>query len=90
MSWMDTLSPAKRAKADELLDKPFGERARKYMGEDREFGAWLVLVDAIIMDKLGVSMFDLADRTWHDNFSDEMSPAEAAQAAIFDELGMES
>jgi hypothetical protein len=42
MTWFQNLNHQERQRAQELLDSPTGEQARRYAGtEDTDFAAWL-------------------------------------------------
>lgn len=46
------------------------------------FRIWETEVDKIILDIYGVGIDDLPDMLWHDWFTEDMTPEEAAHLAI--------
>jgi hypothetical protein len=57
-------------------------RVGEYDGGDDRFGLWLALVDARIVRRVGVGLFDLADWNMRDAYESGASPREAAQEAL--------
>ena len=52
-----------------------------------DFAAWLRAIDALILDALGVGLFDLPDVLLRDMFDDGMTSAEVAADMIDDAIG---
>ena len=46
---------------------------------------WMRAVDAAVIAKAGVSVYDLSDNLYADWFEDEMSPRKAANLALANE-----
>lgn len=54
------------------------------------FTQWLGKVDAIVSDKLGLSIHDMRDRNWRDAFDGGLSPEDAIEQELGDMDDMES
>ncbi|MEV6925502.1 hypothetical protein AB0M46_13530 [Dactylosporangium sp. NPDC051485] len=81
MSWIDTLTEDKQQQLFALLDSRGAEHL-KYADNDRKFAAWLYMADYGCRRRAGVSIFDLADFCWRDQYDDEADPREALRAAL--------
>lgn len=66
----------------ERRDTPQLRRVSEYDGGDDRFGLWLALVDARIVRRVGVGLFDLADWNMRDAYEGGSSPAEGAREAL--------
>lgn len=58
---------------------------KEYAAGDEAFFTWLREVNTNLNEKVGLGVLDLSDQTYHDWFSDEMSPAEAAELVLAEE-----
>jgi len=54
-------------------------RAAEYAGDDDRFGYWLLLVDRRLGRIIGLSIFDMEDHTWRDDYEAGMSPKDALE-----------
>jgi len=80
--WSD-FSDAQRAELTTYLETdPRGKAVADYAGDDPEFRLWLLRVDAACGKRLQLSMFDLADFCWRDEYDADAAPREALSAAI--------
>ena len=61
---------------DQIADR---DTFKWYCGKHTGFTSWLRKVDRILMQRLGLGVFDLRDACWRDMYDDEISPTEAAQ-----------
>lgn len=57
-------------------DAKVSERALEYARGDRDFAAWLTEVDALCLRERMLSVFDLEDHTWRDDFDAGGDPEE--------------
>lgn len=64
------------------------ERAIEYAEGDADFAAWLSVVDAECLERVGLSIFDFEDVCWRDLYRDlEDMPSEAF-AYFAEEVGI--
>jgi hypothetical protein len=63
-------------------ETPQLSRVAQYDGGDERFGLWLALVDARIVRRVGIGLFDLADWNMRDAYESGSSPRDAAQEAL--------
>ena len=57
-------------------------RAAEYADGDAPFAAYLEKCDSICIGRIGLSIFDLEDIPWRDNFDDGVEPRDAVQELI--------
>lgn len=60
-------------------------RAMEYANGDLAFAAWLMIIDNHLKSKIGVSIFDLDDNMWRDEYDDGTHPIAALEAFLEDE-----
>lgn len=60
--------------------------AKRYAGDDDEFGLWIALVDRYIFRACGFSLHDLEDMPYRDWYDSGLSPSEAGYQAL-EEMG---
>lgn len=86
MTWIDdreAQEPEKiRAALANYRERRGTLRVGAYDNGDDRFGLWLALVDARIVRRVGLGLFDLADWNMHDAYTDGASPKDAAQQAL--------
>jgi len=58
------------------------DRAEEYANGDQGFADWLRKVDAAVMARVGVGVFDLPDFLLRDEYDFGTDPVEAAEMAI--------
>lgn len=82
MTWIDQQNPttidAAIAKSKAKNDHIWQWSEPRAQGNDR-YHLWLALADRWVHRMLGMSMWDLEDWHWADEFHDGTSPKEAAQ-----------
>lgn len=81
--WLDTQEPEKLERSLELYrTEPALVHIRDYAGDDERFGLWLALANQSAARRLGISIFDLADYSWRDDFDAGTSPRSALMGAL--------
>lgn len=85
MSWTPT-----QKQRDALAYKPESRIVKEAMryatdGEVTDFVVYIAVIDAIVLQKAGVSVHDLSDQPFADWFEDGLSPVKAAITALLDE-----
>lgn len=80
--WGDPSTPFQLAGKPPIGRAPVDERLWEYARDHLGFYGYLRLADARITRKMGMGLMDPADRSWRDNYGDEVHPAEAADEAI--------
>jgi hypothetical protein len=78
--WLATRDPAKIA--DVLAQMPADSEHRRYGNDDPYFALYLYLADRKCTRAIGLSIFDLADHTWHDAYTDGSTPSQAVRDAL--------
>lgn len=61
---------------------PVNGRLWDYAGEHHGFHGWLDLVNRRVQAITGLSLLDLPDRNWRDEYDGRVPPEEAADVAI--------
>jgi len=91
MTWLDDQDQTKieeqLANLAKCRDNPKYKDVFAYSGGDDRCALWLVHVDAHAQKNIGLSIFDLADYCWADDFEAGMSPAESLSCALEGEFG---
>jgi len=57
-----------------------------YLGKPGSFDRWMHEVDILLLNALGVTTSDIADRCYRDMYNDEVSPAEMVAEIVSEGL----
>jgi hypothetical protein len=55
------------------------------MSDDTAFTAWMADINQLCVERIGVTAEDLPDQTWRDWHDDDLTAAEALDAALANE-----
>lgn len=80
-NWITELAPERHAVLVKLLHGPVGEGVRRYT-ENEDFAIWMLAIDCHLRRELGISVFDLADQCYRDQFDDGVPPSEVSNGLI--------
>lgn len=84
-TWIDQ-QPAAKVESSlavyRAANDPTTKAAKDYCGGDERFGLWLLLCSLVCARKTGVTIFDLEDFMWRDEYEAGASPKSATRSAL--------
>jgi hypothetical protein len=81
MTFIDTIPENQKTRILANFDA-LGAEHLAYARGDRDFAVWLYIADRGCRSRTGVSIFDLADFCWRDQYDDDATPKEAVREAL--------